>query len=261
MKSHKGTYIDKLSILIEIQKKIKTIQPVFDNYYPVTVVSNNNFEIFNVLSDKDEYEYIKSEPCPFPIPIGVRAAFPLDCYDNKMSAIVSSDVFDTQEGYVAILHEFVHCAQSMECEAELKDQLDITQEYRKKNDYMWELNHPFPYTNQSYIDFYSKYMDSFIECDYNKIMNLRQKFKSIIGIRDREYLLWQEWKEGLARFLENKIRNYLGIEENHYGSEMPFSRVSFYESGSRLISLIEKVNPNCINDMRGLFYEMKKYIF
>jgi hypothetical protein len=250
-------YFERLSKLIETQKKIQDVHKIYRNYYPVTIVSDNTFHIYDIQSEQIRYEYVKSESCPFLIPSGVRAAFPLECYGDKMSAIVSDEVFDTQEGYVEILHEFVHCAQFT---LELRDQLTIAQEYREKNDYSWEINHPFPYDNQSFADLYTQYMDSLLQYDYSKAINLRQQFKSVLGKIDREYLLWQEWNEGFARFLENKIRNLLNINENHFGNKTPYNRVSFYESGSRFISLIEQVNPDSIDDMRGLFYEMRKYI-
>jgi hypothetical protein len=257
MQLSKNLYYNEFAHLVEIQDSINTVHPIFSKYYPVAIVSDGVFEIYDINLDKREYQYIKSEPCQFLLPEGVRAAFPLESFDNKMSAIVSNDVFDTQDGYVAILHEFVHCAQFYQCEIELKNQMSIAQHYRMKNDYMWEINHFFPYTNQDVADMFSLYMTALSKNDYAAAINRRQQLNCALGLFDREYMLWQEWKEGLARFLENKIRNRLGLNENHCGREKPFDRVSFYESGSRLISLIEKADPQKIFDIRKLFYEMK----
>ncbi|MEW6049180.1 MAG: hypothetical protein AB1609_22375, partial [Bacillota bacterium] len=53
---------------------------------------------------------------------------------------------------------------------------------------------------------------------------------------DREYMIWQEWKEGYARLVENRLRRLWNLPENHAGGVPPFSRVSFYESGSLYIA-------------------------
>ena len=254
-------YMQPLNRLLEIQDKIKHVHNILERHYPVTIAEGGHFHIYDVLSDHGKYEFIKSAPCPFPIPVGVRAAFPLDCYDNKMSAIVTSDVFDTREGYVTILHEFVHFSQVMDCETELKDQLVIAQEYNKTKDYMWEINHPFPYDNQEFAELFAQYMAALLELNRAEVTGIRGQFEHILSKIDVEYLLWQEWKEGLARFIENKINHCSGFKENHNGRELPFSRVSFYESGSLFISLMEKCNSSIICDMKGLFYEMRKSIF
>lgn len=251
-------YADELSKVLEIQSRVRNIHPLFNDFYPVAVVSDNTFEIFDVRPDKGAYEYIKSEPCPFPLPEGVRAAFPLECYDGKISAVISPDAFDTLEGYIIVLHEFVHCAQFNDCEISLKEQLNIYRHYKKINDYAWEINHPFPYTDQSFTDLFGRYMSSLANGD-DEALNRRMEFRQIMNETDCEYFLWQEWKEGFAKFLENKMRNFLGVEENHFGSEPPYGRISFYESGSRFISLLDKLNPSITNDMDSLYSEMKKY--
>lgn len=254
----KNAYLDGLSQLLETQKKIRTVSSIFDNHYPVAIVVDNTFEVYDITLENDRYTFIKSAPCPFPIPQGVRAAFPLECYGERTSAVISPDAFDMQEGYVFILHEFVHCAQSMECESTLKDQLSIAREYKQKNDYMWEINHPFPYEQPTFEHLFTKYMDVLSAHNYQEIEHMRHQLSGVLSRFDFEYMLWQEWKEGFARFLENKIRNRLGIQENHRGVEMPFNRISFYESGSRLLTALEKKNSNIVNDMRKAFGEMAK---
>lgn len=254
-------YQEKLLKLVQIQNKIKHIHPIFKDSYPVTVVCNDVFEIYDFVPDKDRYELFKTEPCLFPVPKGIRAAFPLECYDKKVCAVVSGDAFDSLDGYVATLHEFVHCAQANECEAQLKDGLTIFRKYLKKNDYMWELNHPFPYSDPAFVELFMRYFGALETSDYLKVTSLRQQLKAVLSATDLEYLLWQEWKEGLARFVENKVNRYLNLEENHYGLHVPFSRVSFYESGSLLISLLEDNGICDTNDIEGLFYKMKEQVF
>lgn len=238
-----GKIEEQLDLLIEMQNVVSDVHPIYTSHYPVTIVEDGLFHIYDVPEDHSRYQFIKSEPCPFPIPEGVRAAFPLSCYDNKVSAIVTGEFFDNKEGYVTVLHEFVHCAQILDCEFELKRQLGIAQEYARKNDHMWEINHSFPYTRPEFTALFTSYLDFLERNEYVRVLNIRRQFEEIMGKHDIEYLLWQEWKEGLARFLENKIHNLVGNNENHYGSSMPYNRISFYESGSRYISLIESIHP------------------
>ncbi len=72
-------------------------------------------------------------------------------------------------------------------------------------------------------------------------------------------MVWQEWKEGVARFIENLISRRLGFRENHYGAEKPFSRVSFYEGGARFIGFLSRDNKNLLVDIEGLFNRMMNY--
>jgi hypothetical protein len=69
-------------------------------------------------------------------------------------------------------------------------------------------------------------------------------------------MVWQEWKEGFARFVENTIRRRLGMEENHYGVEEPFHRVTFYEGGSKFIGFLGKQEPGLLVDIENLFSKM-----
>ncbi|MGB4528172.1 MAG: hypothetical protein WBI68_01060, partial [Bacillota bacterium] len=71
---------------------------------------------------------------------------------------------------------------------------------------------------------------------------------------------WQEWKEGFARYIENKIRAYLGLPLNLAGDliddSSPFTRVSFYAGGAMLIGFLESVRPKAVRDLRLLFAEL-----
>ncbi len=46
-------------------------------------------------------------------------------------------------------------------------------------------------------------------------------------------MTWQEWKGGLARYLENAIAVRLGQPANHGGLEPPFTPVTFYRAAKR----------------------------
>lgn len=255
-----GNVSRHLGMLIEMQDGIRELHPLYVSRYPVTIVEDNCFRIYDVISGGSSYEPVRTEPCPFPIPKGIRAVFPLDSYNGKISAVVTGEVFDTKAGYVEILHEFVHCAQFNGCEIVLKGQLEIAQKYAILNDSMWEINHNFPYREPAFEDLYSINMEALAQLDYTRALVCRKQFKHVLDSADLEYLLWQEWKEGFARYLENRINNTLGLEENHHGRKVPYSREAFYESGSRWIGLVEGENPGAAADMGRLFHEMKKDI-
>jgi hypothetical protein len=75
----------------------------------------------------------------------VRAAFPLEFYDNKACVLVSGDIFDSVQEQVTIFHEFVHCYQFNTCEVELRSGLELARNSENSEDYYWELQYPFPY--------------------------------------------------------------------------------------------------------------------
>jgi hypothetical protein len=257
----KEKHLASLAQLKDTQMRIRDIHPIFDISYPVAIVKEGKFFIYDIPLGCTEYRFIKSEPCPYSLPAGVRAAFPMECYGDKMAAVVTEDVFDSLQGYITILHEFVHCAQGMSCEMQLKDQLEISKEYKRKKDYMWEINHPFPYEGKAFTDLYAKYMDALSQSDIQRIKFIRGQLARLLSKQDAEYLLWQEWKEGFPRFLENKICKRFQMMENHRGNEEPFSRTSFYESGSRYIQVIEGYSPIIAADMERLFEEMQGSMF
>ena len=166
-----------------------------------------------------------------PVPKGVRAAFPLECYKNKVACVISGEIFDSLEGYVMIFHEFMHCQQLETCEPELKQKLGVAQKAMAKKDYIWEINYSFPYNNSEFTKTYSLFLKALEGNNSDDVFKYRSQLKQILNKDDFEYMVWQEWEEGFARFIENQIRRRLGLNENHYGIEEPFSRVTFYEGG------------------------------
>jgi hypothetical protein len=69
-------------------------------------------------------------------------------------------------------------------------------------------------------------------------------------------MVWQEWKEGFALFLENRIREYLDLERNLVGGRMPYSRTVFYAGGEALISTLSADDPGLLTDLGALFNRM-----
>jgi hypothetical protein len=246
-------YDQDLKKIITLQKKIKDLHPFLKKLYPVAIVEGDDFLIYEFDPKKKQYIFIKTAQPAMIVPEGVRAAFPLDFYDNKMACVVSGDVFDDLSGYATIFHEFIHCAQMECCELKLKSRLKVAREAQAKQDFMWELNHPFPYEDSVFAEVYTIFLKAASEKDLEGVSRCRTYLKETLNAPDYEYMVWQEWKEGFARLIENKIRKKFDLEENHGGTDQPFSRVTFYEGGSLYIENLFYKDKTLKKDVEKLF--------
>ena len=87
-------------------------------------------------------------------------------------------------------------------------------------------------------------------------MDYHKKLHDHLKKTDFEYLIWQEWKEGFARYIENLIYDNLGIEQNRNAISRPFDRVSLYEIGSRYITSLINEDNSLSSDLYKLFCAM-----
>lgn len=78
-----------LEKLLELHKQIKDIDISVSKLYPVTLVEDNTFFVFDLNESGEKYEYKLESPTPMQMPKGILAAFPLDFYYDKPSAIIS----------------------------------------------------------------------------------------------------------------------------------------------------------------------------
>lgn len=249
-------YSTALQRVFELKEKVAEIHPLLQKLYPVAVVKGERFYIFDLAETEDSYEFIKEAVSDMPVPQNLRAAFPLSFYDNKMACVVSEDVFADITGYVTIFHEFIHCAQMETCEMKIKAGLGVARKAQEENDFMWELEFPFPYNDSLVLEIYTIFLEAAREADLDTVLRCRTNLKEIINTHDFEYMAWQEWKEGFARYIENKIRQELELEENHSGIPPPFNRVSFYEGGARYIALLLSDDSDPADDIEELFYRI-----
>jgi hypothetical protein len=252
----KDKYDSSLQKIIDIQKKIRLLHPFLKKLYPVAILEEGTFYLFDINSSPKRYEFVKSAPSSFEAPQGLRAAFPLDFYDNKTACVVTGDVFDDLSGYVLIFHEFIHCAQAENGEQELKSALGVATKVWEEEDYSWELNHPFPYEDSGFVDIYSIFLEKAAASDAKGVSRCRAFLKETLNSHDYEYLVWQEWKEGMARMIENRIRKKLDLEENLGGIEKPFNRVTLYQGGALFISVLISQDKKLENDIQALFHRM-----
>ena len=246
-------YLEQLNILIPIHQQIAGFNPALNALYPIAVVEGDRFLIYDSAADQSHYQFVKTSPVPMPVPKGVRAAFQLEDYGSRIACVVTPEVFDTREGYVTILHEFVHCYQYETCEQELKQQLDVAVQAQDKGDVMWEILYPFPYQAEAFSRGYQRFIAAVSRGDKKGIHQARTELRAYLGVHDFEYLVWQEWKEGFARWVENSVQDILGLCINTGGLTPPFSRVAFYAGGAALIDFLQLTDPGLVDDLPRLF--------
>jgi len=246
-------YGERLRHVFSFQAKIEPIHPIFKKVYPVAIVENKTFYVFEPVPERKVYRLVSTAPDTFNIPQGVRAAMPLGFWNNRSACVVTGEIFDESDGYIFIFHEFVHCAQWESCERKLKGDLTVFQEAMKKKDYMWELQFPFPYEEKKFTERYAAFIKACDQNDLAMVQSLRAELKETLPAQAWEYMTWQEWKEGLARHLENRIRKAVGLPENTNGKNQPFNRVTFYHGGDRFIGFLERQQPGIIDDLEKLY--------
>ena len=250
------SYDAQFTRLMELYHQVSPVHQALERLHPIAIVDEDVFLIFDLKPGEESYSYQKQIPVPMPIPEGVRAAFPLEEYQGKMACVVTPDVFNSLEGYVTILHEFVHCYQYEICEQDLKMTLDVARHAEETGNFMWELEHPFPYQTPEFERSYENLLIGIREKDHSLVCEAHHALRNYLGRHDFEYMIWQEWKEGFARWVENKVKREIGLPENSKGSEPPYSRVSFYAGGEALIQYLWSMDETIINDLRVLFKEM-----
>jgi len=252
----KTLFIEKQLISINqifaIFEKINKLDKSLERLYPIAIVEGNDFFVYDLNPSGKQYEYKMNFPSQMSLPNDILAAFQLEGYDGKMAAVLTHKAFDNMEGIVSVFHEFVHCFQFYFCEMNIKGTLIIAQEAEKKQDYMWELNYPFPYNNEEFI---GKTME--LDNGYN-ISKYHIEMKNILKEKEFEYMIWQEWKEGYARYIENMIREKIGIKRNSQIFKPPFDRVCFYEIGSKYIESLINKNIELKSNLEKIFYKIKE---
>jgi len=245
-----------LDEIFAVQAKIQDIHPFLKKLYPVAILESDRFYIFEPDPEKKSFILAGDVPVPMEITGKLRAALGLEYEGGKIVCAVSGEVFDSLAGYVDIFHEFIHCRQWEAGEQNLKMELSVARSAMAKQDFMWELNHPFPYHDPQFTEIYSLFLDALDNQKPQIVWNCRRFLREILNTQDFEYMIWAEWKEGFARLIENRIKIKLGLGENRGGREEPFSRVSFYAGGEGLIQLLVQEDPDFLEDLEGLFHGM-----
>jgi len=232
------------------QHAAEPVHPLFRTRYPVAVAIEGQLLIFEHNEKAQSYKFVTTTAAPIPLPANVAAAFSLEAYGGRIACVVGTEGLGSRGWYVKVLHEFVHCYQFETCEPELKRPLTIN----RADDPMWEIAYPFPYNQLSFVQSFKEYVGALSERNDNAPA-YRQRVLAVLAHPDREYMIWQEWKEGYARLVENRLRRLWNLAENHAGAAPPFSRVSFYESGSLYIAY--QNGGDLPRDLVALFESLK----
>ena len=240
-----------LAQLYELRDKIADVHPFLADLFPVALVIDDQFHVFE--PGEAGYAFAFAAPTPRPIPAGVRAAFPLEELGGRQACVVTPDAFDTEQGLVEVFHEFVHCQQWAQGEPELRETLALARAARESGDMMWELAYPFPYDAPAVVTAYRASTKALDAGDGHGARTHRCAFHTAISESDWEYATWQEWKEGLARYIENLIRVRLGLPINRNGAEGALSRVSFYAGGASLITSWVAQDPGLATNLPELY--------
>ena len=245
-----------LDRLFALREKILDLHPAFEALYPVAIVYGGQFHVYEPDMGKRAYRFAAEAPDKFHVPVGVRAAMPLGFWGNRIACVVTPEVFIEPGGYAIIFHEFVHCYQWETCEPRLKESLEVYRKAMEGKDFMWELEHPFPYGDADFVRDYKDLLSALGTGDEGRVVSIRKALKERLSREDWEYMTWQEWKEGTARFLENEVKARLGLPVNRGGMEPPFTRVSFYAGGELLIRQLDKLNPGLARDIEVLYHRI-----
>jgi hypothetical protein len=251
-------YGQSLNEIFEYQAKVADLHPALALVCPVAIVESGQIFVFEPDPDSQSFRPVNAFPDSVKMPVGIRAAMPLDFWNNRMACVVSGEVFDSPTGYALILHEYVHCYQWQTCELRLKEGLSLYQQAMKNNDYMWELQHPFPYDDSNISGLYAEWIAAMAKNQPAAADRARTQLRKMLSPNDWVYMTWQEWKEGLARWLENKIRLRLELPENQNGCRPPFARVTFYCGGALLIDHLERATPGLTENIESLYIRMSR---
>ncbi|MDH3217279.1 MAG: hypothetical protein OEN01_13505 [Candidatus Krumholzibacteria bacterium] len=248
-----------LDRLVAIWEDVHNLHDYLRELQTVVLVVGDSLVIFEPDSDGIAYEYQSTVAAPFPMASGIRAAFPLQATQGRPACVVGEDIFESEENLILLLHEFVHCSQGNTVEYEIKATLAIATEATERGDFMWELEHPFPYADPEFVLSYSAMNASLLAGDAERALAERAKLRAHLSAIDYEYMVWEEWKEGLARYLENRIQERRGLPVNTFGDEPPYDRIAFYHGGAHWIAYLVRMDPALDADPKALFEAMRLF--
>ncbi|MCL1846041.1 MAG: hypothetical protein FWF77_09070 [Defluviitaleaceae bacterium] len=126
----------------------------------------------------------------------------------------------------------------------------------KAGNFSWEIDYPFPYDDEYFSDATEKLNNAPGANLTTHFANYHMEMKARLKTTDYEYLVWQEWKEGFARYIENLIRTKMKMSPNKTELIRPFDRVGFYELGSRYIRALLEADNSLAHNLDKLFHVM-----
>ena len=253
-------YVDReiafLENIIKVHNKIKHIHISLGKLYPITIINDGYFYVFDVSEAGHKYEFKRKVETSVVVSGEILTAFNLDFYDMKPSVVISKNMIENLGNDILVLHEFVHCFQLESGAVEIRNGLSIQAQEMVKNNYSWEINFPFPYNNKYFINKTMELAGDFSNGNYENVEVYRNCMRAYLHKAEYEYMIWQQWKEGFARYVENLIRRELGLRLNGNILAEPFGRVHFYEIGNKYIEMLLEKEKGLNENIVKLFYEM-----
>jgi len=247
------TFMDNI---IRMHDKVNGIHLSLEKLYPIAVVNDGYFFIFDINELGTKYEFKHKAKTDFSDSVDWLATLYLESYNWKPAAVIGKNILANSENYVFVFHEFVHCYQGETVENDIKSNLTISKEEMEKQNYSWEINYPFPYNDDYFINKTEELSDYLTNGSYENVVNYHNDMRTYLKETEFEYMIWQEWKEGFARYVENLIRKELGSPLNTTISRQPFDRVHFYDIGSKYIEKLIEKDRRLNNDIENLFQKM-----
>lgn len=247
----------ELKQITQMQASAIEVHPLFNKLYPIALVDGEQVYIFE--EQGGDYKFKIKKKAAMTYPNQIRAAFPMQENDYKMTCVVSPEALNKQSERILIFHEFVHCYQMETCEMELKENLPIYTKAMAEKDYMWEINYAFPYGDGEIWNSYKKAVTLMEEGKHALAKTARTDFLNKLSDEQKQYVVWQEWKEGFARFIENELRMYFRSENNDFGWDQDFSRITFYAGGERMIRALVSQDIELQNDLKRLYNEIRNF--
>ncbi len=247
-------HLQKLTEITEIWQTAKEIHPAWAKLYPVCLIDGKKYTLYTP-DENGEWKLTGAGIYPNPLPKGIKAAFRIPVNNYEMACVLDTNSFSTKEDMTIVFHEFVHCYQAYSCEEDIKSGLKVAQENQDTGG-MWELQYPFPYDNELVGKTYIEMTEAAKRGDRDEVVRLRRIIQQNVSEQDWEYMCWQEFKEGTARWLQNVLSERLGAKPATSGHSLPINRVIFYEGGEMIIRLLTKDNESIGEDFPGLWQEI-----
>ncbi len=244
-------YISQLDEVTKLWQTARTLHPAWQQLYPVCLINCERFTLYKPEAD-NSWRKIDSGNVNMQLPDGIMAAFPMPFHNYEMACVLDDRSFSTKEDMTIVFHEFVHCYQAATCDSDLKERLFIAKEYAHTNG-MWELQYPFPYENDAVGNLYIQMIEACEQGNREKVAQMRNEIRTLVSANDWEYLTWQEFKEGSARWLQNTLAREIGANEASSKRSQPIDRVTFYEGGEKVIQLLTAENPALGSDFPALW--------
>ena len=244
--------------IIKMHDAVKDIHISLKKLYPITVINDGYFFVYDKNESGDKYEFMRKVETSIVASSDILTAFNLNFYDMKPSVVISKNMLGDTGNNILVLHEFVHCFQLENGAVEIRNGLSIQKQEMVKKNYTWEIDFPFPYKNKYFIDrtmILSDYLRNG-KYKYNDFVIYRNCMRTYLHKDEYEYIIWQAWKEGFARYVENLIRKELGLRINANILIPPYNRVALFEIGCKYIETLIKMDGELNDNIVELFTKM-----